>query len=538
MGWKDTIKPESKEASSGSSWRDSITPEKKEPGMLQTILDQGTQGALGGFGDEINGLVGAGERAVDIDNDKGGMTVDWETLKQAYKQARDQSRNSLKAEQAAHPTASTIANVGGMVANPLTRLSGIGGMAVQGAAQGLGDSEADTLGGMAKDAVLGGALGAGAGAATKYVVSPVLQKAGQLADSAVQYGASKSPLLNKAVSKISSLAAGVDKDAALRQIERPMESAQADADDFAFKTGQRASNEIQAKAQELGQNVGKAKSALLNDSGDLVFENAKALPQQIDEFLQANKPSKQGFSALSGNERGNLTEMAEMLRNGETTGEDLVKFREHLDQAQKLAGKYDVEGTGPYTNFLKSLRHNADGMLDNFDSRFDNANKAFTQFKDDTGILRGASNDARAESTINNLYGANKGMQQEAAGRLLKPETLDAAKDLAANKAFENAKRPGGDNYFRRAALAVLTSGASEVATNPNLWKGGLRYMGKVEQAIKSNPQALGKFSGVLANAAQRGPQALAAAHFVLSQQNQEYRQTMDKLQDDKGNGQ
>jgi hypothetical protein len=134
---------------------------------------------------------------------------------------------------------------------------------------------------------------------------------------------------------------------------------------------------------------------------------------------------------------------------------------------------------------------------------------------------------------INNLYGANKGMQQEAAGRLFTPATMESAQDIAANKAFMNATRPGGDNYFRRGALAAVTMGGSEIATNPRLWKSGLRYVGRVEQTLKSNPQVLGQYAETLTNAMNRGPQALAATHFILSQRDPNYREITNGLSED-----
>lgn len=408
--------------------------------------------------------------------------------------------------------------------------------------------------------------------------------------------ASKSPgLLNKILPKISSIFSGVDEDAARRQIARPNQTAAAQADSFGYKLGNQALGETEVLKKNLGSEVGEAGNEFLAQHGDTPMPNQ--LSDKIDSFLKENAPSGMGFSAVSPSERGYLHEMSRALKgiptkdeienslrgimekgnyetdpdtlvsllqspktlnravqngtvNGDevydilqklqpfaqkpVTGEDLYKFRGYLDHVEKLAGKYDQDGTGPFTNFLKSLRGDADKIADQASPRLDTANQAYGQFKQDTNLLRGSTNEGQAESMINNLYGANKGARQEAAGRLFSPETMESAKDIAANKAFENANRPGGNNYFRRTALGILTGGLSEVATNPSINKVALRTAGRVSTAlpelVKSQPQIFGKFAPVLQAAAQRGTQGLAATHFILQQTQPEYQDLMRKM--------
>jgi len=513
-------------------------------GLANTALVQGAAGFTAGLDDELGGGVealgkalgieGLGGKIKDVHLAKDGPTLDLEKLKEAYKGRRDTIRQMKDEMQQEHPGLSATAQIAGSIANPVARgASTLKGLAGLGALQGFGDSKSDSAGGIALDTLEGGGIGLGTGLAGKYVVAPALRKGGELLDKVVQGAASKSPTVNKALAKLANIASNVDEDAALRQIERPGQAAAAEADGFAYNTGKKAVAETEARGQMLGQAVDEAKQKFLSNQGDDFVRGAgNDLSSKINDFLDANKPSQKGFSALNDSQVEELKALSSKLRMGEMTGEDLVKVRDYLDHVEKLATKYEAEA-GPYTNFLKNLRHEADGVLDKLDPNIDKANQSFAQFKGDTGLLRSATNEGQAESMINNLYGGNKGAQQEAAGRLFSPDTMESAKDIASNKAFENAKRPGGDNYFRRMALAALTFGTSELATNSNNWKTGLRYMGKVEQAVRSNPQALGKFSGVLANAAQRGPQAMAATHFILSQQNADYRQLMKNM--DKG---
>lgn len=55
--------------------------------------------------------------------------------------------------------------------------------------------------------------------------------------------------------------------------------------------------------------------------------------------------------------------------------------------------------------------------------------------------------------------------------------------------------------------------------------------MDKLSSMLSSNPEAFGMYAPSLVQAAQRGPNALAAAHFVLSQKDSKYQQLMDNLQ-------
>jgi hypothetical protein len=497
---------------------------KPKPSMLESGLRGAAQGASLGFADEITGGV--------------------ESLLtgKPYDQARDESRAAYDAAQKANPGTYLAGDVGGAVASSMipglnvAKAATIGGRigtaALGGALSGLGNSKADNALDMAKDTGTGAALAGGIQGAGEALVPVAKYGAGKLSQMLSQASENGSPTANRLLSRVAKFTSGVDDDAALRQIQRPLQTAAAEGDDFAFNVGKKALQETEDLGSTLGKNVGKAKDEFLQQSGATVFPEAQSLKMRVEDFLRANKPSERGFSAISDKERDALLQLNGML-DGPINGEDLVKARDYFDHVKRLAGQYDKEGTGPVINFMKGIRGQADGILDRASPEVDAANKAFSQFSDDTSLLRGSTNAANSESMINNLYGANKGMQQEAAGRLFTPATMESAQDIAANKAFMNATRPGGDNYFRRGALAAVTMGGSEIATNPRLWKSGLRYVGRVEQTLKSNPQVLGQYAETLTNAMNRGPQALAATHFILSQRDPNYREITNGLSED-----
>lgn len=531
--WDDTEEiPSSSLASSSTeipSWDDTEdTPSELESGVRGIA-----QGASLGFADEITG----------------GAEALWEVAKgnpeefgRLYAKSRDESRRNYKASKEANPWSYGVGEVGGSVATAFvpglnvakgaTLAARAGQAAALGGAAGLGTSEETTLGGLAKDAAIGAGLNAGFQGLGEKVIAPAISKIGSYTDDVAKSISAPDGKLNRGLAKIGSKLSGVDEDAALRQIQRPTQALAAEADDFTYNLGQKAVKETEALGRELGENVGLAGDDFIKNHGDTVFENAQQLPDKIYEFLARHERSQKGFSALSKDQIDELDNIAEILKGGDVTGEDLFKFRQYLDHVERLAGKYDQEGTGPFVSFLKSLRHDADKLVDKHDPFLDTANKAFSKYKTDTGVLRSATNESQAEGMINNLYGGNKKAKQDAASRLFTPATLESAQDIAANKAFEGAKRPGGDNYFRRGALAVLTSGVSEGVTSPWVWKKGLRGVGRMEEAIRTNPQMFGKYANTLTSAIGRGQTGLAATHFILSQQDPDYREMMTALEE------
>lgn len=132
-------------------------PEPKEPGLGEAALRGIKQGVTLGFGDEITG---AFEHAF---------------TGKSYKLARDEARAADKAAREAHPIGfglgQVLGNVGvGAVTGGIAGAAGAGSLAAtagvagaEGALQGLGESEATTAQGLAKDTAIGGALGAAGG---------------------------------------------------------------------------------------------------------------------------------------------------------------------------------------------------------------------------------------------------------------------------------------------------------------------------------------------------------------------------------------
>jgi hypothetical protein len=149
--WVDD--PTFKMDSADSDWVDDPTFQQGPPSKLESGLRGLAQGASLGFADEISGGVEA------LLSDK------------TYEQARNESRANFKRAKDSNPKTFTAGEIGGTIATSLIPGVGAAGtagkLALTGAAvgglSGLGNSEADSIGGMAIDTGLGAGLGAGAG---------------------------------------------------------------------------------------------------------------------------------------------------------------------------------------------------------------------------------------------------------------------------------------------------------------------------------------------------------------------------------------
>lgn len=174
-------------APGGFSWDDQEDADK--PGMGTSAIRQGLSGLTSGFSDELVGageaagralgVEGAGSRSpLDMSLTEDGPTLDWQTLRDAYRMARDKERGGLKRDEKYNPGTSMAANLGGAMLSPVNKLGGSASLAKQagliGGINGLGGSDKEDLGGMAIDTGVGTALGLGIGKAAD-VASPLLQ---------------------------------------------------------------------------------------------------------------------------------------------------------------------------------------------------------------------------------------------------------------------------------------------------------------------------------------------------------------------------
>lgn len=197
--WRDTIKTEK----ASNSWKDTITEEpvnRSEEAKLMGLL----QGGSGGLLEEASGLVEGAGRAVgvkgaggsfhDIQLAEDGPTLDWETLKQAYQEARNSKRNTLSKLQKDYPTESTVSEVAGAFVSPFNKItkgmSLLKGGAAIGGINAFGNSDADLTEGNVEQALMDTGRGVATGAAFGAGSDLLLKGAGKLANAAITKKAS------------------------------------------------------------------------------------------------------------------------------------------------------------------------------------------------------------------------------------------------------------------------------------------------------------------------------------------------------------
>lgn len=158
--------------------------------IAPTIIDKAYQGAVGGFGDEIDGFIellgraggveGLGGKIKNIRLSDNGPTINLDEIKKSYIEGRDKSREAFKKEDKDHPIISQVSEIAGSFVSPINKLSkGMGAIrsgATQGAISAVGNSEANNVADMVTDAGYGATIGGSIGKATD-IVTPYVGKA-------------------------------------------------------------------------------------------------------------------------------------------------------------------------------------------------------------------------------------------------------------------------------------------------------------------------------------------------------------------------
>lgn len=254
-----------------------------QPGMLESLLRGGEQGATLGFGDEINGALSA------LMDQMSGSKNDFSS---DYTKERDDSRAKMKAAEAAHPVVSGIGNLAGGLGLGMATgglglaAEGAGGALAMGAGagalSGLGNSEAKDADGLTKDALTGGVIGGALGGATGLV-------ADKFGDEISQYGGKVLDKLKGGLSNITDASEPVAtvKDALMQGLQgRKLYGSGADALNEEFnKAVTGAGDTIQDKLNQLS----KAKIDKLSGAGDNVD-----IGQWVVDTLKSINKAKQG----------------------------------------------------------------------------------------------------------------------------------------------------------------------------------------------------------------------------------------------------
>ena len=261
--------------------------EADAPSEIDSAARGALQGATMGFADEISGATEA------LWNVAKG---DPRTFGELYRTYRDESRKNFKTAEEANPKSYMAGNVGGAIATaaiPGMGGASIGKLALQGAAQGLGSSEADLTEGEVGQALKDTAVGAGTGAAIGGA-GKVLSAAGQKA----------APYVNKVLGKAASgLEEGAEKLAVKATGATGNQSMQ-----FADDAGRQLLDRKLVRFGDSAGNIAERVGAASDDAGRAIGEaleqlEAKGATASVDNVVTALESKIDDLAQTPGNER-------------------------------------------------------------------------------------------------------------------------------------------------------------------------------------------------------------------------------------------
>jgi hypothetical protein len=551
MSWKKTIQSEKK-----SSWKDTIQNESERTSELESTLRGAAQGASLGFADEITGGIEALKDIALTDKE----LSDLESL---YEQRRNESRSAYKDAEEENPIAYGAGQVGGSIATAFvpglnvakgaSLMGRLGIAAAQGGLTGLGTSEADNISDLALDTAKGAGMNAAFQGIGEKVLSPiaskVANKAGQISSKITQ-GDTVSDYLLK---KFGNSFANVSDDVTNRYITNP------DAVNKSLGIGELAEDLLQStdKSNSLVSQMYKKASELSGEAVQTLDKfkglRKKDLVQGIDDLIEdlsvdgvlIGSSRKKASNILTGLQEDlsqfgdeiSETSIKKVIQSidddvdwervdksiSDKVKRDLRTFVDHKLKSQNPAYKNAMlkteeasEGIATvkkafenrqnpesFDKFIKSVKN-----LQN-KSEYSDVNKALEAIKTHTGVdLREQILNSQAKSEF--LKDTTNGSRKTLLGK-----SIGAAADFLPGKSGE--------------ALGATLGAASDKFAG-RVFKSMLDGKIGSEKFFAQHGTKLGKYAEVLKTAASKGNQSLATTHYLLSQQDPEYRKKIEEL--------
>lgn len=251
---------------------------------------------------------------------------------------------------------------------------------------------------------------------------------------------------------------------------------------------------IQPKMFESAEEIGNRVKQGISGYGQAVREIPKALDAHgIAPRLNPDTLSQHLLTELTPEYEGGAygAEQKVAQEIADTAKDHSGSFQDLLDLKQKLGeqGKFYRVNTGePNAPLKASMYQKAYGKVN--DILTNEINQVAPQFSD-------------AWAQANQVYGAGKDVMPH----LTKAAGQEAATDLSSFSLQHPLKSAKG------AVNRSVALGADALS-----------------QMVQSGSSALGKFSGILKNAAAQGPKAFAIAHYTLSQKDPDYRNMIQGL--------
>lgn len=551
-------------------------PDKTDVGGVADAGMRGVvKGSTLGFGDELYGLVGA---AVNPTNST-------EDFSHRYHEARDYARNRDAQAEQAHPVVSAAGQAAGGLATAFA--PGLGALnagkgagliemgakgAAQGALAGAGDAKefTDIPDAALHGAVVGGALGAGLGAAGKV-------------GSAVLYAAKPA--------RVASVLLNVPEEAVQRYINSP-------ASVNAARPRSEIVQDFLKRAEALKQDVvggSKASRDILTNEGktisgselaDIFDRHADEIatrsegvmddPQQLAAYkwlkskAQAYRPSipedvTDGLADHFEHHAAGFQMEVPQLPPGMTARQALeaeadkqLTTNRVKDLVQGLQNRTQYEtAPGQFADVSDLVRQK---VATDVNARLKATSPAYAKqmqsVAKDTGLLNDVGDLAKSPQGFDNLLrrtqrgntphimdSLNQFDQRTGGGMM--SELGDSAVKDAMDRTATNGSRNvnlhsgvaesvgaalGGPHGWAAGKLLGVLGGASVDKYGPAMARGAVDGASKIQSMLNSSEglQTLGKYAGPLMDAAKRGNQSLAVTHFVLSQTDPNYAMTVN----------
>ncbi len=465
-------------------------------GQGESALRGAAQGASLGFADE---LAGGGEALLDK------LRGAHEALGELYLKHRDESRRAYKAAEEANPGTYMAGQIGGGLATAAIPGLGAGGLVAQGlkmgalgAVAGAGASEAQDARELVKDAAVSGLVGG----ATGVAVGGIARGMGKIAQH-----------MQPTADRLTAMGAGV-----------PVEMAGAAREaGIAGPLTTPASAEKAILSKIATENAAyPASLGALDESAAGISRSVprpppsaasiKGVSPEVAEQIAARMPAESRTvigGAMSGNTAADALE------------QQLAKFRAEnpaRSSAQESAynraiQNFRAKGDAPISfDEMAAFKQRAAGQAKSFGTPGADANK------DIAAALKGHLESAATE--VNPGAAADLAARNERLSQLY--QLQDVQRVPQAGGGLMKMGAVGG--LITGHPVGAATAGAGMLAKKygPSLLGAGLDKIAKAAQNPGAAP-ALGKWATYLMTAAQRGPGALAVAHYTAAQTDPAY---------------
>lgn len=476
--------------------------EISEPQVSATeaALRGAAQGITSGFQEELSGLA---EKGISKIGELTGLQSPevselYET--KSVEDLTEQQRLQNKAAQEDNPVIYGAGEIGGSLAQAvapgigaLSKSTKLPGLLASGAIAGAGYSEAEDVGDLAKDVALGAGLSAGIGKGLQGIGKGIKALSGgkEIADK---------------------LAEEAEKSAVLSLKPTPSEYLKLEKSDKLNELGR----------ELLDRNVTKPFSTS-NKMAELIGDIKNKAGLKIGEFIDNyDNLLKQNPSSVTPLNLSKIVDETNLqISSLERINESAAKaVKDKLDEFVK----YPNRSLNEFKQFKQGIADKAyiEGQTSGREVK-----EALKQFE------------RRLDSEIVDT------LDKSFAGKL--PEFQKAKKDYAfgiklekiADKAAAKETLSSGLSPTETASIAAgLATGQGLIPLTFAAKRGVKEYGQQIKASLNNklsklankSPEFLGKYTNVIQNAISRGPSSLAATNFILSQQDAEYREMLDKI--------